>query len=108
MKQCYDGKTFVPTDGGITNYDGVEVLTGMYFWRYLFLPTKLNLACIVLDIGANRDGNIPEVKRVSINVVERFWILGVSEGPDGVGSRDLHSEYVMGIITVYKTVELDD
>jgi hypothetical protein len=57
------------------------------------------------------DGDLPEVKRASIDVVERFRILvldGLFEGTNGICSRNLDGEYVVGIITMDETVEFED
>jgi hypothetical protein len=56
------------------------------------------------------DGDFPEMKRASIDVVERCRILGLDgflEGADGLCARDLDGKYVAWIITMDETVEFE-
>ena len=65
----------------------------------------------MVEIGFDRDGNVPNVKRASIDVVERCRILlhdGFLEGAYRLGTRDFDREYVPGIIATNEAVEFED
>jgi hypothetical protein len=110
---------FALTGGWNITYDDVEVLSWSYFrkdirqhvhTRWLFFNSE-DVAHVLLELIVHRDGNIPEVEGVCVNMFQSdlFLVLnGVFESADEFVVRDFDGKNLAGVIALDETVKFED